>query len=186
MKLRVFVPKVPIQVLIQPFYECNAITMAGFTVWHSAGGPWLTHRRSQEGVGSAPPFPIKMTPMIKMRQKVYLFQVSVSFSIFAYNNTRVRQKLTINWQPGGPSIQFWQPIYMYNLGEIKGFCPKTCNVMPLSIHFYEYNAIARAGFTVWHSARCLALRWENIYLVFPICDTKMLPKSPKYQGPHAM
>ena len=48
---------------------------------------------------------------------------------------------------------------MYNVGEIKGFCPKACNVRPSSNLFSESNAITRAGFTMWHSARCPALRW---------------------------
>ena len=34
---------------------------------------------------------IKMPPMIKMSQKSLVSSVSVSFSIFAYNSTRVQQ-----------------------------------------------------------------------------------------------
>ena len=43
------------------------------------------------GQGARPPS-IEMLPMIKMSQKRLLFfSVSVSFSIFAYNSTRVQQ-----------------------------------------------------------------------------------------------
>ena len=60
--------------------------------------------------------------------------------------------------PGAPEFKFCQPIYMYNLGEIKGFVPEVANSDP-HLNFYLRNAVTRAEFTTWHSARDLALRW---------------------------
>ena len=126
-----------------------------------------------------------------MRQNVLCFSVSVSFSIFSYNSTRVHQHLTTNWRPGGPDplIQIWQPVYMYNLGEIKGFCPKNCNVRHSHNFFYEHNAITSAEFTKWHSARCPVLRWYDVYLVFTyiwqedVVNILKLPKAPRNVNP---
>ena len=53
--------------------------------------------------------------------------------------------------PEPPSIQFCRPIYMYNLGEIKGFCTKTCNVRPSS-NLFLCNNQGR----IYHLAQCQA------------------------------
>ena len=74
------------------------------------------HRRSQEGGQRSSEPPIEMPPMTKIRPKSRVFSFSVSFSIFAYNSTRVLQYLTINkfLRTGGPARPlnsiFLQPI----------------------------------------------------------------------------
>ena len=49
------------------------------------------HRRSQGGGIGGPGPLIKMPPMTKFLQKKTCFSFSVSFSIFAYNSTRIQQ-----------------------------------------------------------------------------------------------
>ena len=120
-------------------------------------GPALRHRRSQGGPRELGPPPIEMTPMIKCDKKSMFLSFFYHLSIQQYTCTTViNNKLTT--RSSGPPIQFGQPIYMYNLGEIMGFCPKSCNARPSSNLFYERNAITRVGFTICHSARCPAPR----------------------------
>ena len=67
---------------------------------------------------------IEMPPMTKILQKLLVSSFSVSFSIFAYNSTRVHQQLKINNRatainnkyltirgPGTPpKVNFFQPL----------------------------------------------------------------------------
>ena len=66
----------------------------------------LSHR-SSKGAARDPSPPIEMPQMIKMSQKSLVSSVSVSFSIFAYNSTRIQQQLTIVLTTSGPGpLQF--------------------------------------------------------------------------------
>ena len=73
---------------------------------------------------------------------------------------------------------------MYSPGEITGFCLKSCYLRSLSNLLYERNAITRAGFAVWHSARGPA-QMIRLFLVFTYIRQEDLHKNlQSARGPH--
>ena len=148
------------------------------------------HRRSQGGSPGGPGPSTEMPPMTKIEQKKLVSSFSVSFSNFAYNSTRVQQQLTINdiddqGARRTPLILFFPTNLKYNQGEIKSFCPKNCylkpssklftNVMPKPAPYLPYGTAPEL------SAQMVGLFWSSLMF-----GRKMLQKSPKCQGPHAM
>ena len=86
---------------------------------------WAKHRHSQ-GVGKArnPPFLQLKCHSDKNVTTKHIIS-SVSCSVFAYNTTR------INADDHGARVPSTFPTnLMYNLKEVKGFCPKSCNITP--------------------------------------------------------
>ena len=81
--------------------------------------------------------------------------------------------------PEPPKFNFCQPIQMYNPGEIKGYCLISFYHRPSSNLFCKRNAITRAGFTIWHSARGSTLRWLDFFLVVTHIWQKNVAKTPK-------
>ena len=80
---------------------------------------------------------IEMPSMTKIWQKSLVSSFSVSFSIFAYYNTRVLQWLTINniddqGARRTPFIQFFPSNLDVQLGWKQGFGPKSCFLRPSS------------------------------------------------------
>ena len=65
--------------------------------------------------------------MIKMWQKSLLFrQFQFLLAFFAYTSTTVTNNNIHNKEAQALSINFCEPIKMYNPGEIKGFYFKSC------------------------------------------------------------
>ena len=109
-----------------------------------------------------------------MTKKPIVSSVSVSFYIFCvqqYTRTTVINNNIDDQGPGPPQLNFFQPIKMYNLAEIKGFYLRICLLGLSSKPFYEHNAITRAGFTIWHCARGPALRWQDFTFGLHLCLT---------------
>ena len=88
--------------------------------------------------------------------------------------------------PGSPQFNFCQQIYMRDLGEIKGFCSKSCylrpsfnlviNVMQLPGADSPYGTVPGAPLS----------DSKTFFGPSPMFGRKILRKFPKYHGPHAM
>ena len=93
----------------------------------------------------ARPLPIEMPPMIKIITKPCVFSVFLAFlqictTVYEYNRlililmTRWLGPLQIKFVPSNLSV-FFAIQFKYNLGEIQGFLPKSCNLRPSCNHF---------------------------------------------------
>ena len=95
-----------------------------------------------------------------MFQNSLVSSFSLSFIIFAYNSTHVQQYTcttvitnNIDDQEARPhQFHFANQLKCITRVKLRDFVLKAATLGP-HFPFYERNAITRAGFTIWHSAR---------------------------------
>ena len=148
------------------------------------------HRRSQEGGTGVRASSIEMPPMTKIWQKNLVSSLSVSFSIFAYNSTRVHQQLTINniddqGARRTPLIQFFPTNLNVQPGWNEDFLSWVATSSP-HLNFFERNAITSAVFALRLSARAersdsRTVFGHYLYLAGRCC--KKVPGAPRNVNP---
>ena len=106
------------------------------------------------------------------------------FLIFAYNGTRIQQKLTINWQPRDPpQLNFGNQFTCITWVKLRVFVLKHATSGPHLTFFMNIMQLPGPDLQ-YHAVPCAVCSdGETFIWSSPIFGREMLQKSQKYQGP---